>query len=65
MLYEVITGLKFKGPSTLPFDHDDVRVYLDNLFSEGFLQPVTVPAARATDVGTVRGPGVRPSYNFV
>ncbi len=28
------------GPVNLPFDHQDIRVYLDNLFSEGILQPV-------------------------
>ena len=27
------------GPTDLPFDHDDVRVYLDNLFVEGLLEP--------------------------
>ncbi|MBX7228945.1 MAG: BREX-3 system phosphatase PglZ [Burkholderiaceae bacterium] len=26
----------------LPFDHNDVRVYIDNLFLEGFLKPVGV-----------------------
>ena len=25
---------------SLPFDHEDVRVYVDNLFTEGFLRPV-------------------------
>lgn len=33
------------GPIDLPFDHDDVRVYLDNLFLEGYLQPVAHPQA--------------------
>jgi len=28
------------GPKDLPFDHEDVRVYIDNLFLEGLLQPV-------------------------
>lgn len=28
------------GPAILPFDHDDVRVYVDNLFMEGMLHPV-------------------------
>ena len=37
-------GLRFAGPASLPFEHDDVKVYLDNLFSEGLLQPVRVPA---------------------
>ncbi len=27
-------------PSELPFGHDDVRVYIDNLFLEGMLRPV-------------------------
>jgi hypothetical protein len=35
-----VYGLEFAGPSMLPFDHDDVRVYIDNLFLDGLLQPV-------------------------
>ncbi len=27
------------GPIDIPFDHDDVRVYIDNLFAEGLLEP--------------------------
>ncbi len=34
-------GLKFDGPLDLPFDHHDIRVYIDNLFVEGILQPVS------------------------
>ena len=34
-------GLKIGGPADLPFDHDDVRVYIDNLFIEGMLRPVS------------------------
>jgi hypothetical protein len=34
-------GLGFSGPSDLPFDHDDIRVYIDNLFLEGLLQAVS------------------------
>ena len=33
-------NLAFNGPMDLPFDHQDVRVYIDNLFMEGFLHPV-------------------------
>lgn len=33
-------GLTFAGPATLPFGHDDVKVYIDNLFQEGQLTPV-------------------------
>lgn len=31
---------EFEGPALLPFDHQDVRVCIDNLFLEGLLQPV-------------------------
>ncbi|HEA68943.1 MAG TPA: BREX-3 system phosphatase PglZ [Desulfobacterales bacterium] len=34
-------GLEFSGPSDLPFDHDDIRVYIDNLFLEGLLRAVS------------------------
>lgn len=33
-------GVEIEEPTDLPFDHDDVRVYVDNLFVEGFLRPV-------------------------
>ncbi len=36
-------GLKVEGPVNLPFDHEDIRVYLDNLFVEGKLTPVDLP----------------------
>jgi hypothetical protein len=36
-------GLKLEGPATLPFDHQDIRVYIDNLFVEGKLTPVALP----------------------
>lgn len=29
------------GPVHLPFDHEDIRVYVDNLFAEGLLKPVS------------------------
>src|SRR5262245_49934926 len=32
-------ALGYMGPTDLPFDHDDVRVYIDNLFLEGYLKP--------------------------
>jgi PglZ domain-containing protein len=34
-------GLKFKGPEILPFGHQDILVYMDNLFVERKLTPVT------------------------
>ena len=33
-------GFEFSGPSELPFEHDDIRVYIDNLFLEGLLEAV-------------------------
>jgi hypothetical protein len=33
-------GLKYPGPDRLPFDHEDIKVYIDNLFLEGKLTPV-------------------------
>ena len=38
-------GLKYPGPDRLPFDHQDIKVYIDNLFLEGKLTPVD-----ATDI---------------
>ncbi len=33
-------SLKYPGPDLLPFDHQDIKVYIDNLFIEGKLAPV-------------------------
>ena len=33
-------ALTIRGPSELPLNHEDVRVYIDNLFLEGLLKPV-------------------------
>ena len=41
------SGLAFEVPADLPFDHDDVRVYIDNLFLEGMLTPVSHEAGDA------------------
>lgn len=37
------TQLTYQGPTFLPFDHEDIRVYIDNLFVEGKLSPVLAP----------------------
>ncbi len=34
-------ALAYTGPMALPFDHQDILVYIDNLFVEGILTPVT------------------------
>ncbi len=36
-------NLKYPGPPVIPFDHDDIRIYVDNLFLEGMLHPVQHP----------------------
>ena len=33
-------GIKIEGPVDLPFGHEDIRVYIDNLFVDGTLMPV-------------------------
>jgi hypothetical protein len=33
-------ALNYPGVLALPFDHDDVKVYIDNLFTEGILKPI-------------------------
>ena len=33
-------GLSIEGPIELPFDHHDIRVYIDNLFVEGLLHSI-------------------------
>lgn len=38
-------GLRFEGPVDLPFGHDDVKVYIDNLFQEGQLTPADICSA--------------------
>jgi hypothetical protein len=34
------SGLAISGPAEIPFDHQDIRVYIDTLFLERLLQPV-------------------------
>ena len=51
-------ALGYAGPAAIPFDHADVRVYVDNLFLEGFLKPVTHPRADRL-AGSWEAAGVR------
>ena len=39
----VVANPVIPGPADLPFENPDVRVYVDNLFVEGLLQPVERP----------------------
>lgn len=51
-------GLAISGPADLPFDHHDIRVYIDNLFLEGLLHSVANEHAGALSKTWV-GIGVR------
>ena len=50
--------LQFPGPVHLPFDHDDVRVYVDNLFTDGLLIPDWQRLPRALVAGSWMAVGV-------
>ena len=54
--------LRFSGPKNLPFDHDDVRVYVDNLFTDGLLTP-TNRISRSLVEGTWMAVGVAGSQS--
>lgn len=53
---EPISGynLAYPGPDILPFDHEDIRVYIDNLFVEGKLTPVQQPAVTVDTTSWMR-----------
>lgn len=36
----VAYNLQYHGPTLIPFDHQDIRVYIDNLFTEEKMMPV-------------------------
>ena len=44
---EGTSSFEIGGPADLPFDHADVRVYIDNLFVEGMLRPAVHESGRA------------------
>jgi len=50
-------SLRQSGPALLPFDHDDIRVYMDNLFTDGLLSP-TSSLSRSVFQGTWMAAGV-------
>ena len=50
--------LTIGGPVDLPFDHDEIRVYIDNLFAEGLLHAVSHDRADVLSKGWA-GIGVR------
>jgi len=55
-------GLTVEGTIDLPFDHHDIRVYVDNLFTEGLLHSVQHDHADALSKTWV-GIGIRTALN--
>jgi hypothetical protein len=47
-------SFKYPGPYVLPFEHADVRVYIDNLFTEGLLKPIEWVAAAVKAMPWIR-----------
>ncbi len=41
--------LQYPGPHLLPFEHDDIRVYMDNLFNEGILRSIAHEQAESLE----------------
>jgi len=55
-------GLRQPGPVDLPFDHEDVRVYMDNLFTDGLLMPAKgIPQSSVSGTWMVIGVAGAPS----
>jgi len=40
-------GFEFDGPADLPFEHQDIRIYINNLFVEKKLKPISVQVSDA------------------
>jgi len=53
-LHDPAPDLKYKGPALLPFGHDDVRIYIDNLFEDGLLTPVEWDWSQAIEKTWIR-----------
>ncbi len=56
--YNPVASMAYRGPVDLPFEHDDIRVYMDNLFLEGHLQAVEHRCAASLST-TWLGVGIR------
>ncbi len=56
-------SLKYPGPDDLPFDHQDIKVYIDNLFLEGILTPVEAEGIQVDAGSWVRSGIATPGVN--
>lgn len=46
--------LTYEGPHHLPFDHEDIKIYIDNLFAEGQLSPIEAPKIQVAEDSWIR-----------
>ncbi len=53
------TPLKIPGPIDIPFDHEDIRVRLDNFFLEGLLEPVPLDPSYYSEVEKIIEPWIK------
>jgi len=53
-IHELHPSLKYAGSELLPFGHDEVRLYIDNLFEDGLLTPVARDWNQALDQKWIR-----------
>jgi hypothetical protein len=54
------SGFRYAGPALLPFDHQDIRVYIDDLFLEGRLAPVALDGVSVAADSWMRSGIIRP-----
>lgn len=54
------SAFRYSGPEYLPFDHQDIRVYIDNLFLEGKLFPVEAKGIEMAPGAWIRSGVVTP-----
>ncbi len=46
--------LRIAGPKRLPFEHHDVRIFIDNFFADGLLTPIAWSWGEASDESWIR-----------
>jgi hypothetical protein len=56
-------AFRYPGPEQLPFDHQDIRIYIDDLFLEGRLSPVAVEGLHMPALSWVRSGIIRSDAN--
>jgi len=54
MVEDPSAKMRYPGPELLPFGHDDVRVFIDNLFEDGILTPIPWAWEDAADQTWIR-----------